>query len=226
MKSAIVLLSGGLDSTTLLFFAKARGFKAHCLIFDYQQRHKKEIRRAVAIARQARCPFEVVKMALPWRGSALLDKKIPLPQGRSLKKISARKIPTTYVPARNIIFLSFAVSYAEAIGSRTVFIGANAIDYSGYPDCRPEFYRAYREVLRKGLKSGVEGKAIKIATPLIHKTKAQIIQLGLSLKVPYHLTWSCYQGGRRPCGRCDSCLLRKRGFEAIGVKDPLSYDEK
>jgi len=222
MKSAVILLSGGLDSTTLLFFAKAKGFKIHCLIFDYQQRHKKEIRQAVSIARHARCPFEVVKIALPWRGSALLDKKIPVPQGRSLRKISAREIPATYVPARNIIFLSFAVSYAEAIGARTVFIGANAIDYSGYPDCRPEFYIAYQEVLKKGLKSGVEGKAIKIATPLIHKTKAQIIQLGLSLKVPYHLTWSCYQGGRRPCGQCDSCVLRARGFNEAGARDPLS----
>jgi len=220
MKHAVVLLSGGLDSTTLLFFAKARGFKAHCLIFDYQQRHKKEIRRAVSIARQVQSPFAVVKIALPWRGSALLDKQIPLPKNRSLKRISAHKIPTTYVPARNIIFLSFAVSYAEAIGAGTVFIGANAIDYSGYPDCRPEFYLTYREVLKTGLKSGVEGKAIKIATPLIHKTKAQIIQLGLSLKVPYHLTWSCYQGGKKPCGRCDSCLLREKGFAEIGKKDP------
>ncbi len=135
------------------------------------------------------------------------------------EEINAQEIPSTYVPARNIIFLSFAVSFAEAIGAKAVFIGANAIDYSGYPDCRPEFFEAYQEVLAKGLKVGVEGKAIKIYTPLIHKTKAQIIKMGLKLKVPYHLTWSCYQGGKKPCGKCDSCLLRQKGFDVVGVED-------
>lgn len=221
MERAIILLSGGLDSTTLLFFAKSRGFKRHCLIFDYGQRHQKEIHQAMRVARYARCPFEVIKIALPWGGSALIDKKAVLPQDRSLKRIGADEIPPTYVPARNMIFLSFAVSYAEAIGAQTVFIGANAIDYSGYPDCRPEFYRAFKEVLRKGLKSGVEGKTIDIQTPFIDKTKAQIIQWGLNRKVPYHLTWSCYQGGQRPCGRCDSCLLRAKGFSEAGANDPL-----
>ncbi|OGX35312.1 MAG: hypothetical protein A3C36_00745 [Omnitrophica WOR_2 bacterium RIFCSPHIGHO2_02_FULL_52_10] len=125
------------------------------------------------------------------------------------------------MPARNIIFLSFAASFAEAIGARAVFIGANAIDYSGYPDCRPGFFKAYQTVLRRGLKSGVERKAIKIYTPLIRKTKAQIIQMGLKLNVPYRLTWSCYRGGARPCGTCDSCRLRQKGFEALHMKDPL-----
>ena len=221
MKSAIVLLSGGLDSTTLLFYVRKQRFKTYCLIFDYGQRHKKEIKQAMKIARHAGCSYEVVKISLPWQGSSLLNARMALPKGRSLKEIGTDKIPSTYVPARNIIFLSFAVSYAEAIRAEAVFIGANAIDYSGYPDCRPEFYSAYREVIRRGSKSGVEGKEIEILTPLIHKTKAEIIQLGLSLKVPYRLTWSCYQGGAKPCGLCDSCLLRQKGFNEVKQEDPL-----
>jgi 7-cyano-7-deazaguanine synthase len=217
MKKAIILLSGGLDSTTLLYFAKHKGFKAHCLIFDYGQRHRKEIVQAKKIARHAGCPYRLMKIAWPWQGSSLLDKNARLPRR---KDINARTIPSTYVPARNIIFLSFAVSFAEAAGATAVFIGANAIDYSGYPDCRPEFLKAYQKMVAKGSKTGVEGKAVRIYAPLVHKTKAQIIRMGIKLKVPYHLTWSCYQGGRRPCGTCDSCLLRKKGFEAITLEDP------
>lgn len=218
MNKAVVLLSGGLDSATILYYAKARGFKPHCLIFDYGQRHRVELKRAVEIARQAGCPYRIVAIRLPWGASALLDKKIGLPKR---KKIDPREIPATYVPARNIIFLSFAASFAEAIGARAVFIGANAVDYSGYPDCRPEFFRAFQRALDRGLKSGVQKKAIRIYAPLLRKTKAQIIRLGLKLKVPYGRTWSCYKGGRRPCGACDSCLLRRRGFEDAGVADPL-----
>lgn len=217
MKKVVVLLSGGLDSATILYYAKHNGFTPHCLIFDYGQRHRKEIGRAKRIATNARCHYRIMKIALPWHGSSLLDKKMSLPRQR---KIDTKKIPSTYVPARNIIFLSFAVSYAEAIGAKAVFIGANAVDYSGYPDCRPEFFKAYQKMLARGLKTGVEGKTVRIHTPLVHKTKAQIIKMGLKLKVPYHLTWSCYQGGRRPCGKCDSCLLRQKGFETINVEDP------
>ncbi len=217
-KRAVVLLSGGLDSTTTLFYAKRKGFKAYCLIFDYGQRHRKEIYHAIKIARFSRSEFKVVKISLPWRGSALLDKKIPLPKNR---KIIPQEIPVTYVPARNIIFLSHAASYAEVVGAKVIFIGANAIDYSGYPDCRPEFYEAFCRALAKGLKTGVDGKAIKIYTPLIRKTKAQIIKLGLKLKAPYSLTWSCYQGGPKPCGQCDSCLLRQKGFAEAKAQDPL-----
>jgi 7-cyano-7-deazaguanine synthase len=217
MKKAVVLLSGGLDSATILYYAKSKGFTPHCLIFEYGQRHHKEINQAKRIAEGAHCRYQLMKIALPWQGSSLLDKKMHLPQQ---KEINPKKIPSTYVPARNIIFLSFAVSFAEAIGSRAVFIGANAIYYSGYPDCRPEFFTSYQKMLAKGSKTGVEGKAIKIYTPLVHKTKAQIIKMGLKLKVPYHLTWSCYQGGRKPCGKCDSCLLRQKGFDAIKVEDP------
>jgi len=219
MKKAIVLLSGGLDSSTILYYAKAKGFAPHCLVFDYGQRHRVELKKAVALARQAGCPWRVVKIDLPWGGSALLDKRISLPKR---KTIDPREIPVTYVPARNIIFLSFAASFAEAIHARAIFIGANAIDYSGYPDCRPEFFRAFQQALDRGLKSGVRKKTIKIYAPLLRKTKAQIIRMGLKLKVPYGRTWSCYRGGKRPCGVCDSCLLRRRGFEEVRVKDPLS----
>ncbi len=218
MKKAIVLLSGGLDSTTTLFYAVNNGFKCACIIFDYGQRHRKEISYAQKIARRAGCDYTLVKISMPWKGSALLDRRIHLPKNRAL---NTTEIPVTYVPARNIVFLSFAASYAEAIGARTIFIGANAIDYSGYPDCRPEFLKAYEVVLKKGLKSGVEGKPIRIQAPLIRKTKAQIITLGLKLKVPYALTWSCYGGGKKPCGSCDSCRLRQKGFETLDVKDPL-----
>jgi len=217
MKSAIVLLSGGLDSATTLYYALSKGYSVHALVFDYGQRHSKEIQCAVAVARAARCFFEVVKISLPWKGSALLDKKIKVPHRR---KLDAKDIPVTYVPARNIIFLSFAASYAEAVGAQKIFIGANAIDYSGYPDCRPDFFAAYSKVLEKGLKTGVEGQKIRVETPLIRKTKAQIIRLGTALQVPYQLTWSCYEGGKRPCGLCDSCRLRAKGFIDAGVKAP------
>lgn len=219
-RKAIVLLSGGLDSTTTLFYAQRRGYKVYALIFDYGQRHSKEVRCAIRVAKAADCEYSTVKIAFPWRGSVLLDKKVSLPRDRSLREIG-HGIPLTYVPARNIIFLSFAASYAEAAGAEVIFIGANARDYSGYPDCRPEFFQSFREALRRGLKTGVQGKIIRIETPLIHKTKSQIISLGLRLKVPYHLTWSCYEGRKIPCGRCDSCLLREKGFRELHVKDPL-----
>ncbi len=216
MNKAIVLLSGGLDSTTTLYEAKARGYDCHCLIFDYNQRHRKEIKQAKILAQAAACSYACVKIALPWKGSALLDKNINVPQGG---KLDAKKIPATYVPARNIIFLSFAASFAEAIGARHIFIGANAVDYSGYPDCRPEFIKAYQAMLAKGLKSSVEGKPIKVQTPLIRMTKAQIVRLAVKLKVPIKLTWSCYNGGAKPCGVCDSCRLRAKGFAEVKIKD-------
>lgn len=220
-KRAVVLLSGGLDSTTTLYYARRRGYEIFALIFDYGQRHKKEILQAKKIARIAGCDYSIIKINFPWKGSALLDKKISLPQNRSLRKILDDEIPSTYVPARNIIFLSFAASYAETTGAQTIFIGANARDYSGYPDCRPEFFKAFSRMLDKGIRAGVGGKVIRIQTPLIHKTKAQIIRLGFQLKVPYRLTWSCYRGGRAACGRCDSCILRKKGFDELHIKDPL-----
>ena len=218
MKKAVVLLSGGLDSATTLFYALDRGYKPSCLIFRYGQRHQKEIRCAKAVARAGGCSYRLLDLPMPWKGSALLDHNMSLPDGRRRR---SSEIPATYVPARNIIFLSLASGYAEAIGARAVFIGANAIDYSGYPDCRPEFYRAFQAALRAGTKTGIRGRPIRIHTPLIRKTKAQIIRLGMRLKVPYRLTWSCYGGGRRPCGHCDSCLIRARGFAEAGIMDPI-----
>lgn len=214
MKKAVILLSGGIDSTTTLYFAKKQGYKCYALIFDYGQRHKREVRSAVAVAKCAKVTYRIIKIALPWGGSSLLDKKMKIPVGRSLKEIT-QGIPSTYVPARNTIFLSFALSYAEAIGAEVIFIGANVIDFSGYPDCRPSFYHAFQKVIKEGTKK----KKIKVLTPLINMTKAQIIRLGMKLKAPLELTWSCYQGGRRPCGVCDSCRLREKGFSQLGIRD-------
>jgi 7-cyano-7-deazaguanine synthase len=215
MKKAIVLLSGGLDSATTLYLAKKKGYKVSCLIFDYEQRHRKEVGCAVQIAKWAKCAYKVLKISLPWKGSALLDRKIAVPSRFS------SGIPATYVPARNTIFLSFALSFAEAVGARDIFIGANAIDFSGYPDCRPAYYRAFNSLSKLATKAGLENKAIKIHTPLIKRTKKEIVLLAKSLKVPLELTWSCYRGGKKPCGVCDSCRLRKSGFIKAGVVDPI-----
>lgn len=205
---AIVLLSGGIDSTTSLYYAIKQGYKCSALIFDYGQRHRREIRSAVAVAKRAKIPYQILRIKLPWKGSSLLDRKIKVPVKRKFKSI-----PSTYVPARNTIFLSFALSYAEAIGAKAIFIGANAIDFSGYPDCRPAFYRAFRKVAQTGTKA----QKIKILTPLINLTKAQIVRLGMKLGAPLQLTWSCYQGGNKPCGVCDSCRLRQRGFSLYNM---------
>lgn len=221
-KRAVVLLSGGLDSATALYIAKDKGFSCHCLIFDYGQRHRREIESARRIAQRADCKAQVVKINLPWKGSALLDKKMNIPSGtRAPEHKSTRVIPSTYVPGRNIIFLSFALSFAEARGAGAIFIGAHSQDYSGYPDCRPDFFQAFNKVALCGTKSGVEKRRIEIKAPLIHKDKAGIIRLGRSLGVPFELTWSCYRGGKAPCGECDSCYFRAKGFKEAGIKDPL-----
>lgn len=220
---AVVLLSGGLDSAVTLYAAKRKGLDCFCLIFDYGQRHKKEINSAKNIAKSIGCQYSIVKISLPWKGSALLDKKIKVPEGyaNAQTRKRAKLIPSTYVPARNIIFLSFALSYAEAKGAKKIFIGAHAQDYSGYPDCRPEFYRAFKKAALTGTKAGTSGERIEIVTPLINKNKAEIIRLGRRVGLPFELTWSCYAGGKEPCKKCDSCYFRAKGFKEAGLKDPL-----
>ncbi len=216
-KRAVVLLSGGLDSAVTLYLAREQGYELFALSFDYGQRHKKELVLAEKLARRAGAKWHKVKFSLPWKGSALLDKKVKIPD----KGKFGPRIPVTYVPARNIIFLSFAASYAEVAGAQAIFIGANQIDYSGYPDCRDEFLSLFEQTLKKGTKTGAGGKTIRICAPLLNKNKAGIVKTGSKLKVPFGLTWSCYAGRARPCGTCDSCRLRRQGFAAAGIKDPV-----
>lgn len=223
LRQAIVLLSGGLDSAATLYIARKQGFECRCLTFDYGQRHRKELFAARKIAQAANCKLEVIKIDLPWKGSALLDREIKI---SACTKPPSHKvtsnIPNTYVPARNIIFLSFALSYAEAIKAQAIFIGAHAQDYSGYPDCRAGFYRAFGRVISAGTKAGVERKTIKIMTPLMNKDKSRIVRLASRLGVPLEATWSCYKGKKRPCGECDSCYFRAKGFKGAGIRDPLT----
>lgn len=215
---AVVLVSGGLDSAVTLFVAIDKGYNCHCLIFDYGQRHKKEIASARAIAKYAGAEFHVLKLRFPWKGSSLLDKGMRLPSDRSVAEIK-KGIPSTYVPGRNTIFLSIASSFAEAIGAKAIFIGAHFEDSSGYPDCRKEYLEAFNKVVRLGTKAGLENR-LALKFPLIGKTKKEIIALGKRLGVPFGLTWSCYKGGARPCTRCDSCILRAKGFKEAGIDDP------
>ncbi|HNX82492.1 MAG TPA: 7-cyano-7-deazaguanine synthase QueC [Candidatus Omnitrophota bacterium] len=217
-KRAVVLVSGGLDSAVTLYKAQRDGYECTCLMFDYGQRHKKELAAAMRVAHSAGCDWRVLKIALPWKGSSLLDKKQTVPAAAS--HTVTTEIPNTYVPGRNIIFLSFALSCAEAIHASAIYIGAHAQDYSGYPDCRARFYRAFSQVIATGTKAGVEGRRIQIKTPLIDLDKAGIIRLGKKLNVPFALTWSCYRGLAKPCGKCDSCYYRARGFLNAGLKDP------
>lgn len=223
---AVVLLSGGLDSSTVLYQAQADGFDCYALSFDYQQRHRRELAAARGIACSVGVKeHQVVSFDLRlWGGSALTDDRIDLPHDRSLSQMGG-SIPITYVPARNTIFLSFALGYAEAIGASRVYIGVNALDYSGYPDCRPDYIQAMQEVFRLGTKQGLEGEPIQIVAPLINLKKTEIIQLGNSLGVPWSKTWSCYAGGEKACGVCDSCLLRLAAFQELGLTDPLIYAE-
>ncbi|BAZ48143.1 exsB protein [Nostoc sp. NIES-4103] len=223
---AVILLSGGLDSSTVLYQAKTDGYECYTICFDYQQRHRRELQSAFLVAQKAGVvQHQVVNFDLrQWGGSALTDEAIALPEERSLDQMS-QNIPVTYVPARNTIFLSFALGYAEAIAAERVYIGVNALDYSGYPDCRPDYIQAMQEVFRLGTKQGREGKPITIVTPLINLKKTEIIQLGNRLGVPWELTWSCYAGFDVACGVCDSCRLRLAAFNELGLVDPLVYRE-
>lgn len=223
-RPAVVLLSGGLDSTTVLAMAKAAGFAPYALSFRYGQRHVIELEaaRAVAAATGA-VRHTVVDIDLRVFGGSALTSDIAVPKGRSAAAMSDG-IPVTYVPARNTIFLSFALALAETVGSSDIFIGVNALDYSGYPDCRPAYIDAYEQMANLATRAGVEGtQRLVIHRPLIEMTKGQIIQAGLRLGVDYGGTTSCYDPGEdgRPCGQCDSCLLRAKGFAEAGVADPL-----
>jgi 7-cyano-7-deazaguanine synthase len=210
-----------------LYQAQADGYDCYALSFDYQQRHRRELDAAYAIAHAVQvAAHQVIQFDLrQWGGSALTDATLALPQARSLVEMS-QSIPITYVPARNTIFLSFALAYAEAIAAARVYIGVNALDYSGYPDCRPDYIQAMQNVFRLGTKQGREGQPIEIATPLIQMKKTEIIQLGDRLGVPWELTWSCYAGQELSCGECDSCRLRLAAFKELGRNDPLRYATK
>jgi 7-cyano-7-deazaguanine synthase len=226
-KRAVVLLSGGLDSATVLAIARSQGYELYALSFSYGQRHIWELEAAARVAAAigvAKHRTAAIDLRV-FGGSALTD-EIAVPKGRTADDMS-QGIPITYVPARNTIFLSFALAWAEVLGSSDVFIGVNALDYSGYPDCRPEFIEAFEKMANLATKAGVEGRqALKIHTPLIAMTKAQIIAKGIELGVDYGLTSSCYDPSPNgaPCGGCDSCLLRRKGFGENGIEDPLKYE--
>ncbi|MDR0888251.1 MAG: 7-cyano-7-deazaguanine synthase QueC [Candidatus Methanoplasma sp.] len=222
MKKAVVLLSGGLDSSTTLAQALADGNEVTALSFSYGQRHTKELESAANVASHYKVAHTVIDIDLTSFRSALTRKDIDVPTDREGKLDSS--IPITYVPARNIVFLSIAAGLAESIDAESIYIGANALDYSGYPDCRPEFFKAYQSMLGVGTKAGVEGKPIRIETPILFSTKADIVRLGKKLDVPLKLTWSCYNGGNKACGHCDSCRLRLKGFEEAGYKDEIEYE--
>ena len=228
MKKAIVLCSGGVDSTTSLAIAKEEGYELYTLSFDYGQRHRIELEQAKAIAQFFGVKdHRIIQIDLRQIGGSALTSDLPVPKDRMGEQM-AHGIPVTYVPARNTIFLSFALAWAEVIGAEAIFIGVNALDYSGYPDCRPEYIEAFERMAHLATKAGVEKKlCLKIKTPLINMTKAQIIRKGHELGVPFHMTHSCYDPSPegKACGRCDSCILRKKGFEEAGLKDPIAYSE-
>ena len=224
-RPAVVLLSGGLDSSTVLALARSLGFETYALSFRYGQRHVHELTAAAAVGQAIGAARHVIAdINLREFGGSALTADIAVPKGRSADEM-AHGIPVTYVPARNTVFLSFALAWAETLGSSDIFIGVNALDYSGYPDCRPAYIAAFEAMANLATKAGVEGtQQLKIHTPLISMSKAQIVQTGLALGVDYALTSSCYDPGvdGRPCGACDSCALRAKGFAETGVPDPLA----
>lgn len=223
-RKAVVLLSGGLDSATCLAIAKAEGFEVYALSFDYQQRHSSELEAARKIAQNIGvAAHQILSVDLrSWGGSALTSDAIDVPENR---EVDGKSVPVTYVPARNLIFLSLATAYAEALGARDIFIGVNSVDYSGYPDCRSAFIKAFAEAARLGTCACDENWQFNIHTPLQNLSKEEIIRRGIALNVDYSLSVSCYQADDdgRACGVCDSCILRKAGFSSAGVADPTRY---
>lgn len=225
-KAAVVLLSGGLDSTTVLAMAKHQGYDPYALSFSYGQRHSIELDASARVAKAYGAVRHVVaNIDLRVFGGSALTSDEAVPKHDSPEELPDDEIPSTYVPARNTIFLSFALAYAETVGAKDIFIGVNALDYSGYPDCRPEYIEAFETMANLATRAGVEGNLLKIQAPLMKMTKAQIVEAGLALGVDYGLTSSCYDpdSAGRPCGHCDSCLLRLRGFADAGSSDPLEY---
>lgn len=225
-KNVVVLLSGGLDSSTLAYLAAQKtnpqaNNRVFTLTFNYGQRHKKElvlaklVSKAIGAVNHIVINFDLTK----WGGSALTDVNIKVPKNR---KLTDKSIPITYVPARNTIFLSFALAYAEAVKAEEIYIGVNAVDYSGYVDCRPKFISKFQELIKLATVAGSSG-SIKIKTPLINLSKSEIVKLGERLGVDWSMTWSCYQGGKLACGECDSCMLRLKGFKEAGIKDGVKY---
>lgn len=227
MKRAVVVLSGGLDSTVCMSVAKKEGYEIFPLTFAYGQRHSKEVEQAKKIAEFYECGHRHLVVDIGFfrdiGSSALTSDDIDVPTNRDPEQMD-KDIPVTYVPFRNAVFLSMAVGYAEAVKAEKIYIGVNALDYSGYPDCRPQFINAFQEAVNLGTAAAGKGMAIKIETPLISLTKAEIVKLGVQNGAPLHLTTSCYQGKEKACGRCDSCRLRLKGFREAGVEDPIEYE--
>ena len=224
MEKAVVLLSGGLDSTTCMAVAKEAGRELYPISFNYHQRHSIELEGAKEVAAFYRVKKHLIietNMELIG-GSALTDRAIAVPEG----DVSRTAVPVTYVPARNLIFLSYAVGYAETIGARYVYIGVNSVDYSGYPDCRPEFIQRFQAAADYATEAASAGKCIEIVAPLQNLSKAEIVRLAARLAVPLELTHSCYNGGEKACGVCDSCKLRRQGFALAGIEDPIEYEKR
>jgi 7-cyano-7-deazaguanine synthase len=226
MKKAVCLLSGGLDSCVTTYIAKSKGYEVFTLSFNYGQRHKKEIECTKKIAELVKAKKHMIfNIDLnKFGGSSLVNKKLEPEINRKIDEIG-KKIPSTYVPARNTVFLSIALAYAETIDADAIFIGVTATDYSGYPDCRPEYIEAFQKIVNLATKKSIEGNSIQIKTPLLLLSKAEIIKKGKKLDVPFDKTWSCYLGKKIACGRCDSCILRLKGFKEAGLKDPIKYKE-
>lgn len=223
-KRAVLLLSGGLDSCVTGTIAKCEGFELHALTIDYGQRHLREVEAAANVAKALRVKeHKTVAVDLRAIGGSALTSDEEVPMDRASEDM-AGEIPRTYVPARNAILLSIGLGFAETIEAQAIFIGANAVDYSGYPDCRPAFIEAFEAMANLATKMGVEGKEIKIGAPLLEWSKGRIVQEGVNLRAPIKHTWSCYVGSELACGRCDSCILRLKGFQEAGLEDPIAYE--
>jgi len=225
VKKAVCLISGGIDSCVTSFIAKNEGYSIYALTINYGQRHKKEIQCAKKIALLVKAKKHMLLdiNLSKFGGSSLINKLEKPEKDRNLEDIG-KNIPSTYVPARNTVFLAVALAYAEVLSADAIFIGATATDYSGYPDCRPEFIEAFQKLSDIATKKGLEKKPIRIIAPLLNFSKSKIIKKGFELNAPLDKTWSCYMGGKKACGRCDSCLLRLKGFKELGLKDPIEYE--